>query len=54
MEREILIGMPHICGTYIIETDLINALPGNSHVNTIQHATTEEAVISVSAVMSQQ
>jgi hypothetical protein len=28
-------------------TDLINALPGNSSVNTIQHATIEEAVFSV-------
>jgi hypothetical protein len=27
--------------------DLINALPGNSSVNTIQHATIEEAVFSV-------
>jgi hypothetical protein len=27
--------------------DLINALPGNSSVNTIQHATMEEAVFSV-------
>jgi hypothetical protein len=28
-------------------TDLINALPGNSFVNTVQHATIEEAVFSV-------
>jgi hypothetical protein len=28
-------------------TDLINALPGNSSVNTVQHATIEEAVFSV-------
>jgi hypothetical protein len=28
----------------IIVTDLINVLPGNSSVNTVQHATTEEAV----------
>jgi hypothetical protein len=27
--------------------DLINALPGNSSVNTVQHATIEEAVFSV-------
>jgi hypothetical protein len=27
--------------------DLINALPGNSSVNTVQHSTTEEAVFSV-------
>jgi hypothetical protein len=33
-------------------TDLINALPGNSSVNTVQHATIEEAVFSVSAVTS--
>jgi hypothetical protein len=36
---------------YIL-TDLINALPGNSSVNTVQHATIEEAVFSVSAVTS--
>jgi hypothetical protein len=28
-------------------TDLINAFPGNSFVNTVQHATTEEAEFSV-------
>jgi hypothetical protein len=28
-------------------TDLIKALPGNSSVNTVQHATIEEAVFSV-------
>jgi hypothetical protein len=28
-------------------TDLINALPGNSSVNMVQHATMEEAVFSV-------
>jgi hypothetical protein len=28
-------------------TDLINALSGNSSVNTVQHATIEEAVFSV-------
>jgi hypothetical protein len=38
---------------YIV-TDLINALPGNSPVNTVQHATIEKAVFSVSAVTSQQ
>jgi hypothetical protein len=39
---------------YIIErkffdivTDLINVLPGNSSVNTVQHATIEEALFSV-------
>jgi hypothetical protein len=30
-----------------IVMDLINALPGNSSVNTVQHATIEEAVFSV-------
>jgi hypothetical protein len=35
-----------------IVTDLINALPGNSSVNTVQHATVEEPVFSVSAVTS--
>jgi hypothetical protein len=30
-----------------IVTDLINALPGNSSVNTVQHATIDEAVFSV-------
>jgi hypothetical protein len=30
-----------------IATDLINALPGNSSVNTVQHTTIEEAVFSV-------
>jgi hypothetical protein len=30
-----------------IVTDLINALPGNSSVNTVQNATIEEAVFSV-------
>jgi hypothetical protein len=29
-----------------IGMDLINALPGNSSVNTVQHATIEEAVFS--------
>jgi hypothetical protein len=30
-----------------IVTDLINVLPGNSSVNTVQHTTIEEAVFSV-------
>jgi hypothetical protein len=30
-----------------IVTDLINALPGNSSVNTVEHATIEEAVFYV-------
>jgi hypothetical protein len=39
-------------GRKILLTDLINALPANSSVNTVQHATIEEAVFSVSAVTS--
>jgi hypothetical protein len=35
-----------------IVTDLTNALPGNSSVNTVQSATIEEVGLSVSAVMS--
>jgi hypothetical protein len=35
-----------------ILTDLINPLPGNSSVNTVQHATIEETVFSMSAVTS--
>jgi hypothetical protein len=38
---------PRILVDVNILTDLINALPGNSSVNTIQHATIEEAVFSV-------
>jgi hypothetical protein len=33
-------------------TDLINALPGNSSVNTAQHATIDEAVFSMSSAPS--
>jgi hypothetical protein len=33
-----------------IVTDLINALPGNSFLNTVQHEIIEEVVFSVSAV----
>jgi hypothetical protein len=29
------------CAKYIIVMDLINTLPGNSSVNTVQHATVE-------------
>jgi hypothetical protein len=36
--------MSNIKSTGNIVTDLINALPGNSSVNTVQHATIEEAV----------
>jgi hypothetical protein len=35
-----------------IVTDLINALPGNSSVNTVRHATIEKAVFSMPAVTS--
>jgi hypothetical protein len=31
----------------VVVTDLINALPGSSSVNTVQHATVGEAVFSV-------
>jgi hypothetical protein len=34
------------CHDIHIATDLINGLPGNSSVNTVQHATIEEAVFS--------
>jgi hypothetical protein len=34
---------------YYIVTDLINALPGNSSVNTAQHATIDEVVFSMSS-----
>jgi hypothetical protein len=30
-----------------IVTDLINALPGNSSINTVEHATVEEVVFSI-------
>jgi hypothetical protein len=33
-------------------TDLINALPDNSSVNTVQHARIDEAVLSMSSVPS--
>jgi hypothetical protein len=33
--------------SYYIVTDLINALPGTSSVNTVKHATKEETVFSV-------
>jgi hypothetical protein len=38
-------------GIYIV-TDLMNALPGNSSVNMVQHATIDEAVFSMSSVPS--
>jgi hypothetical protein len=37
-----------------IVTDVVNELPGNSSVNTVQHTTIEEAIFSMSAVTSQQ
>jgi hypothetical protein len=42
------IGTGHLPNkVYSVATDLINALPGNSSVNKVQHATIEEAVFSV-------
>jgi hypothetical protein len=35
-----------------IVTDLMNALPGNSSVNTVQHATIDEALFSMSSAPS--
>jgi hypothetical protein len=35
-----------------IVRDLINVLPGNSSVNTVQHATVDEAVFSMSSTLS--
>jgi hypothetical protein len=35
--------------TINIVTDLINALPGNSSVNMVQHATIDDAVFSMSS-----
>jgi hypothetical protein len=35
-----------------IITDLINALPGNNYVNTVQHPTIDEAVFSISSAPS--
>jgi hypothetical protein len=35
-----------------IATDMINALPGNSSVNTVQHATIDEAVFSMPSAPS--
>jgi hypothetical protein len=35
-----------------IVTDLINALPGNSSANTVQHAMIDEAVFSMSSAPS--
>lgn len=37
---------------YIIVTDLINTLPGNSSVNTVQHAAIDEAVSSMSSAQA--
>jgi hypothetical protein len=38
--------------TVHIVTDLINALPGNSSVNTVQHTTIDEAVFSMLSALS--
>jgi hypothetical protein len=49
-ENKTLIGQRHAmraAGYEHTVTDLINALPGNSSVNTVQHATIEEVVFSV-------
>jgi hypothetical protein len=46
-----LLKMANLKKKYIV-TDLISALPGNSYVNTVQHATIDEVVFSVSAVTS--
>jgi hypothetical protein len=42
----------HIVMPYIIVTDLIKALPGNSSVNMVQHVTIDESVFSMSAAPS--
>jgi hypothetical protein len=39
----------HILICLRIVTDLINALPGNSSVNTVQHATIDKAMFSISS-----
>jgi hypothetical protein len=41
-----------VLDSFILLTDLINALPGNSSVNTVQHATIYEAVFSMSSAPS--
>jgi hypothetical protein len=43
----ILLRMTDTMISHNIVTDLINALPGNSSGNTVQHATIEEVVFSV-------
>jgi hypothetical protein len=40
------------CSLVDIVTDLINAMPGNSYVNTVQLATIDEAVFSMSSASS--
>jgi hypothetical protein len=40
------IRIPTVNYSKHIVTDLMNVLPGNSSVNTVQHATIEEAVFS--------
>jgi hypothetical protein len=43
-EGKRVLGRPRLKWEDNIVADLINALPGNSSVNTIQHAAIEEAV----------
>jgi hypothetical protein len=45
--RSSLFALWEVPTVYYIVTDLINALPGNSFINTVQHATIEEAVFSL-------
>jgi hypothetical protein len=42
-------NITHLFTDLYIVTDLINALPGNSSVNTVQHATIDEGVFSMSS-----
>jgi hypothetical protein len=45
--KNIIIIIYYLILFYSIVTDLVNALPGKSSVNTAQQATTEQAVFSV-------
>jgi hypothetical protein len=47
--RCVALFIPHMKSIKSTVTDLINALSGNSSVNTVQHATIEEAVFSMSS-----
>jgi hypothetical protein len=42
-----LIAQPRVFKCHGTVTDLINALPGKSSINTVEHAAIEEAVFSV-------